>query len=107
MAIGVLGLIRLRTWGLIVNALTNAAIVVLVGAGVLPLPSPLRQLFIASAAIQLVVPLPMLIAIVRGRAPNPEFWRRTKTIAPIVLIVAIAAFSAFAAIVWHGRLIDV
>jgi hypothetical protein len=107
MAIGVVGLVRLRTWGLIVNALTNAAIIALVGERVLPLMSPLRELFMCSAAIQLALPVPMLIAIVRGRAPNPDAWRRTKTIAPIAIIVAIAAFSAVAAFAFHGRLFNV
>ncbi|HEY1818252.1 MAG TPA: hypothetical protein VGG74_38185 [Kofleriaceae bacterium] len=105
MAIGVIGLVRLRTWGLIVNALANVAIVVLVGTRTVVLPSPLRELFMGSATIQLLVPLPMLIAMVRGRAPNPESWRRAKTIAPVVIVVAIVAFSAFAAFACHGRLL--
>jgi hypothetical protein len=105
MIVGVIGLVRLRTWGLIVNALTNAAIIALVHASVLPLPSPLRQLFIASAAVQLVIPLPMFVSIVRGRAPSPDAWRRTKTIVPIAMILAIVGASLYGAYACHGRLI--
>jgi hypothetical protein len=105
MIIGVVGLVRLRTWGLIVNALTNAAIIALVHTNVLALPSPLRQMFMASAAVQLLIPLPMFVSIVRGRAPDPAAWRRTKLIVPITIIVAIVGFSIYGAYACHGRLI--
>jgi hypothetical protein len=106
MIVGVIGLVRLRTWGLIVNALTNAAIIVLVGKRIVALPSPLRELFMVSATVQLLIPIPMLASILRGRAPNPDAWRRTKAIAPIAIILAIVGLSIYAAYACHGRLVD-
>ena len=106
MAIGVIGLVRLRTWGLIMNVLANVAVMALILTHTLPLPSPLRELFLGSAAVQLVIPLPMLAAVVRGRTPDPDAWRRTKRIAPVVIIVAIAVFAAYGAFACRGHLID-
>jgi hypothetical protein len=105
MIIGVIGLVRLRTWGLIVNAITNVAIIALVATDTLALPSPLRQLFMVSAAVQLLIPLPMLVSIVRGKAPNPAAWRRTKLVVPIAIILAIVGASLYGAYACHGRLI--
>lgn len=107
MVTGIVGLVRLRTWGLIVNVLTNIAMVALVATHTLPLPSPLRELFIGSAAVQLVIPLPMFASILGGRKPSPEAWRRTRAIAPIAIILAIAALAAYGAFVAHGDLIGV
>jgi hypothetical protein len=107
MVIGVVGLLQLRVWGLIVSLATNAAIAVLALTHVLALPSPLRELFVGSAVLQLVVPLPMLVAIVRHRAPPADAWRRTKAIVPAVIIAAIAGLSIYAAYVHHGRLLAV
>ncbi|HUJ61846.1 MAG TPA: hypothetical protein VLX92_25250 [Kofleriaceae bacterium] len=104
MIVGVIGLLRLRTWGLIVSMIANATIVVLAAAGVLTLPTPLRQLFIGSAALQLIIPLPMIVSIVRGRAPDPTAFRRTKAVAPIVVIVALAGASLLAASLGHPLL---
>jgi hypothetical protein len=107
MVIGIVGLVRLRTWGLIVNALTNIAIVALVATRTLPLPSPLREVFLGSAAIQLVIPAPMFVAMIRGRQPSPDAWRRTRALAPIAIILAITALAVVGTFVAHGRMIRV
>jgi hypothetical protein len=96
MILGVIGLLQLRTWGLSVGIVTNLAIVILAATGVLDLPGPLRSLFIGSAALQLVIPLPMIVSIVRGRAPRPDAWRRTKVVVPAVVVLAIAALCQYA-----------
>jgi hypothetical protein len=72
MIAGVIGLIRLRTWGLFVSLATNAAIATLALTGVLNLPGPVRQLFIGSAILQMIVPLPIVL-----RAINVSFRELT------------------------------
>lgn len=105
MVAGVVGLLQLRTWGLVVGLVANLTIVILAATGVLNLPSPLRQLFIGSAALQMVVPLPMIVSILRGRAPRPDAWRRTKAIVPAVVVLAIAALCLYACLLHHGPLL--
>ena len=65
MIVGVIGLLRLRTWGLIVSMGSNLALVTLASCNVLFLPHPLRPVFIGTALLQLIVPLPMLVSIVK------------------------------------------
>jgi hypothetical protein len=67
MIAGVIGLLRLRTWGLIVSMASNIALVTLALCNVLSLPHPLRPLFIGTALLQLIVPVPMLVSIVKTR----------------------------------------
>ena len=71
MILGVVGLLRLRTWGLLVSVTCNALVVVLASTGVLDLPAQLRWMLTATAAAQLLVPVPMWIAIVRAVCRHP------------------------------------
>jgi len=105
MIIAVVGLLRLRTWGLMASVATNLAVVALASANVLALPSPIRKLFIASALLQLIVPLPMIASIVRGRTPDPAAWRRTRAVVPVVAIATLVAISLYAAYVHQGALL--
>jgi len=107
MIAGVIGLLRLRTWGLIVSLVTNLAIAILAVTHILNLPSPLRQLFVGSAVLQMLVPLPMIVAIVRDRAPSADAWRRTKVVVPVLIVIGTAALSLYAAFVHHGPLVRV
>ena len=107
MIAAVLGLLRLRTWGLMVSVATNLAVVVLASAGALNLPTPIRQLFIASALLQLIIPLPMIVSIVRRRPPAPVTWQRARAIVPIVAIATFAAVALYAACVRGGPLLHV
>jgi hypothetical protein len=92
MIAGVIGLLRLKTWGLVVGFATNAAIAVLAFAHVLNL-GPLRDLFIATAVLQLLVPMPMIVAMIRRQPARVDAWRRTKAIVPVVVVVAIAGIA--------------
>jgi hypothetical protein len=69
MVAGVIGLLRLRTWGLLVSLGSNILVASLVSSQVVDLPVPLRWLYVATAGAQLLVPLPMLITIIRRRRP--------------------------------------
>jgi hypothetical protein len=43
--------------------------------------------------VQLLVPIPMWIAIARRRIPPPDAWRRTKLVVSTAIIVGIAVTS--------------
>jgi hypothetical protein len=105
MVTGIIGLLGLRTWGLIVSLCTNLLIAILAITHVLPLPRELRWLFIGTALLQLLVPIPMIVAIVRGTPPQPDAWRRTKVVLPAMMISAIALLSIYAGLIHEGRLL--
>jgi hypothetical protein len=107
MIAGVVGLLRLRTWGLFVSLATNLAIAILAGTGLLNLPSPLRQLFIGSAILQMIVPLPMLVSIIRKQPPRAAGWPRVRALAPALIVCAIAALALYATYLHDGALIHV
>jgi hypothetical protein len=107
MVAGVAGLLRLRTWGLFVGLATNVAIAALASLHVLALPPPVRQLFVGSAIVQMIVPLPMIVSILRKRPSRADAWRRTRAIAPAVVIATIAALALWAACVQGGPLFRV
>jgi hypothetical protein len=103
MAVGVLGLLRLRTWGLLLSLASSLLVAILGSTGVLYLEGPLRTLFVSTACLQLLVPLPMLVSIWRGRSPGPDRWQRAKARATTTVIAGIAGVSLYAAFV-HGPL---
>jgi hypothetical protein len=107
MILGVIGLLRLRTWGLVVSLAANLAIATLAATGVLNLPSPLRQLFIGSAVLQMIIPLPMLVAIIRKQPPRPAAWPRARKLAPALIVCSLAALALYATYVHDGALIHV
>jgi hypothetical protein len=104
MAVGVIGLLRLRTWGLLVSLASNLLVAILGVSGVLYLEGPLRALFVSTACLQLLVPLPMLVSIWRGRTPGPDRWPRAKAAAAFALIAGIAGVSLYATFVHGGPL---
>jgi hypothetical protein len=103
MAVGVVGLLRLRTWGLLLSLASNLLVAILGSTGVLYLDGPLRALFVTTACLQLIIPLPMLVSIWRGRSPGPDRWRQAKTLATTTVIAGIAGLSLYASFV-HGPL---
>jgi hypothetical protein len=103
MIAGVVGLLQLRTWGLLVSLACNVAVAALAAAAVLDLPPPLRWMLVATAILQLLVPVPMWISIARRRGPPPDRWRRAKRIVSTVVIAGIAALSLFFTYVYERR----
>lgn len=67
MAIAVYGLFRLRMWALVLTALADVALVGLMSQSG-ALPGGLRTAYVVSAAVQIALMLPIVMAIVR-RAP--------------------------------------
>jgi hypothetical protein len=105
MAAGVIGLLRLRTWGLILSLVCNLLVAILAATRVLALPDPLRGLYVSTATLQLVVPLPMLITLVRRRAPGPDRWQRARPAAATVALLGIAGLCLYAGLIHQGALL--
>lgn len=66
MLIAIVGVYRMRFWGVALNIVANIAIAGLAFSGALNLPQPLAYGFAATAILQLLVPVPMLRAIVKN-----------------------------------------
>jgi len=102
MIAGVIGLLRLRTWGLLVSVACNVAVAVAANTRLLYLSDQIRALFIANAIVQLMIPLPMWIAIIRRRPPPPDRWQRAKAIGVTCVIVSLMAIAIGARFVGSG-----
>lgn len=77
MLVGVFGLYRLKTWGLIVNLISNLAIAWLTGTNALDV-GPFKLVFITTALLQILVSLPVWISIVRKRPLRVPSWARNR-----------------------------
>jgi len=95
MILGVVGLLRLRTWGLLLSLACNVLVALLASTAVLKMPAELRWMLTATAVAQMLVPVPMWIAIARRRLPPPDRFRRLKRVASTAVIVGIAASSVY------------
>ncbi|MEM6994807.1 MAG: hypothetical protein AAF721_30110 [Myxococcota bacterium] len=94
-AVGVWGLSRLRAWAVFANLGANVAVLVLLLA-ILGRQPALVWIVAASAAVQLVLPVRMLVAFRRGAAPSDrgtELGARLAT-ALIVLLMLVAVPAA-------------
>lgn len=103
MVLALVGLYRLRLWGLVLNLVANVVIAALALAGRLDVPEELAWALATTAAIQLALPLPLVKAIVRGRAPAAT-ESRASTVAAVCAI-ALLMFAAVAGLVSGGRLL--
>jgi hypothetical protein len=96
MLIGVVGLYRLKTWGLVVNVVANTLIATLVGFGAIDVPAFVAALLVTTAVLQLAVPLPLVVALVRGRtsghltAPSQRAVILARIAAPAMVLFALA-----------------
>ena len=65
--VGIVGLYRLRVWGLLLHAASCGALIALALLGALQLPVELGWALAATAIAQLVISSPLAFALVRGR----------------------------------------
>jgi hypothetical protein len=105
MWLGVAGLVRLRTWGLMVALASNVLVVILAVTKTYPFLHAPGVLFGATAVAQLLVPLPMLATLVLRRPPAPDRWRRAKVWGTTAVIVGLAAVSLYMGVVRHALLL--
>jgi hypothetical protein len=66
-------LFRLRTWGLAAMALGNLAEVGFAASGLLDVPFQFIAMFLATAAVQVLLPVPVYGAMIRGRVVGTAF----------------------------------
>ncbi|WP_428265643.1 hypothetical protein [Haliangium sp.] len=104
MIVAVIGLFRLAVWGLALNLLANLAIAALGLCGVLGLPEPIVAALVTTAALQLLLPLPLLRAFVRGASHQARAGRNWWPLLAAV-VSALMALSVYALFVHQGRLI--
>jgi hypothetical protein len=101
-----LGLYKLRLWGLMLSAVTTLAIGALAFTPMFGIrdAGPIPYAFAVSAAIQMALLAPLFVAIVRHRAPSPPSPRaqRIAAIAPAAIIIALAVLSAITVATEHS-----
>jgi hypothetical protein len=100
--LGIVGLIRLRTWGLLIALASNVLVGTLALTGALPVDGQIRVLFAATALVQLIVPLPMLVTLIRRRPPPPDRWERFRAVGAQVAILTMGAACVYAGLFRHA-----
>jgi hypothetical protein len=105
MLLSVIGLYRLRLWGLLLDLAANLVLGMLSLTHTLDLPFPLRAAYVATAAAQWLVALPLLLALVRRRAPasRPSLQKGGYALTTTI-VGAMMATSLACAFVLHSRL---
>lgn len=99
-AISLAGLYRLRTWGFLLNLAVNLAVTILMVFDVFHVDF-LRLVFIVPAVAQILIALPVLVAIIRHKPiAVPALVSRVAAFVPTVAILTMAALNLQ---VWYGR----
>jgi hypothetical protein len=101
MGVAFIGLYRAKTWGIVANVGTNLIVAAVALSGVLPrLKDELVVLLCCTAAIQLLVPVPMLWTLVKGKPPVTlrawhKRWAMRAVVSGITLVGVAAATIRF------------
>jgi hypothetical protein len=91
MLVALVGLYRLKVWGLVLNIVANLVIAGLAFSSVLDLPPPIVAALCTTAVVQLLLPAPLLVAMVRGSAPATTRFARLRTfVVPTVVLAMVA-----------------
>jgi hypothetical protein len=104
MVLALVGLYRLRLWGLVLNIVANVAIAGLALTGRLDMPDEMAWVLATTALIQLALPLPLVVALVRGRPPAEG--RASRLADALVPAVIVAMLGVAACGLAFGRLLD-
>jgi hypothetical protein len=94
--VAIAGLYRLRLWGLLFAGLCAAGLAGLAATNVCGLRDALARAFIATSVVQLLLTVPVVAAVIRGRAPAPRPPSRLARIAPALAVVLLAASAVVA-----------
>jgi hypothetical protein len=95
--VAVVGLYRLRLWGLLLDLAGSALLGVVAVTHALELPQPLLVAYAVTAAVQWIVALPLVIAILRRRAPaasarlSPHGFALSAVMISLLMIVSVMA----------------
>ena len=89
--VSVIGLYRLRLWGLALGVLANIGIAIVFGADLIRVHE-LKLVFIATALAQLLVALPVLVGVIRRRPMELPAWLQhsSRVLFPAALVAVIA-----------------
>jgi hypothetical protein len=89
----VIGLYRLRLWGLLLTLGGSALLAAAALSGALDVPGPLRVAYVVTAAAQWLVSLPLVVALIRRRAPAAPSLRTRGYAATAALVGLMMAAS--------------
>jgi hypothetical protein len=102
LVVAIMGLYRLRVWGLLLATVGAAGVAVLSVTDAYGLPDPLRAGMALTSTAQVLLPVPILVAIFRGKpvaaTSTPSHLAR---LAPPALVALLMAFSASRAVLGH------
>jgi hypothetical protein len=105
LTVGLIGLYRLRVWGLAAHLVANLSLAGAVASGHVDLPSPILLALLVSATLQIGLLIPLFAALVRRRTrPNPRFSRYGTVVAASV-VCALVGISIYAGAVLQAPLI--
>lgn len=104
MMIAVIGLFRLRAWGLVLAAISNVALVLVAMRFGGFLPELLIQAYVLSAAVQLALMVPIVRALLRGgtQASPPKLGRRVAIVSSL-FILGLMALSLYLGVTGRGH----
>jgi hypothetical protein len=104
LVVSVFGLYRLRLWGLVLDLAASLVLALVSLTPTLDLPSPLRAAYVVTSAAQWMVALPLVVAILRRRAPvSRASLERGGAIFASLVIVAMMGASIACAWILHTR----
>jgi len=97
------GLYRLRVWGLVLNTVSSVTVLCLAMAHGFGIKGPLANMIAISAAVQLLLPLPMIVAIVR-RTPASALARpsRFARFVPATVVLAMMLLASISTLTRGG-----
>lgn len=104
-SLGVVGLYRLRVWGVLVSLLANLGVAVLALSDLLEVPRPVKVALVITAAVQLLLPTPIVLAMFKGgrasegRLPRAGWAAATATV--VALMVLAGLCTAFQLKLWE------
>jgi hypothetical protein len=106
LTVGIVGIYRLKLWGVALNVATNCALAVVALSGRLALPTPLAWAYTATAALQLLATTPLVIALARGKArPSAPSLSSRSAVLGGAFVIALMALACYGVLAQH-RLID-
>ncbi len=105
MIVAFVGLYRLRTWGLVTNVAANLAIAAAAWMGALHMPNPVCTMLIATAGLQLIVPIPMVLMMVRKQPLPFQPSAQLRSRIAVAMIVTLLLFSLYAGLLHSGRIL--